>query len=245
MHGHGYATSAHPGPHTGTPVTVATNEQASRLMTRYFSKVMTNMMSKLPVVVFKELKGSFKNYIPLSLCMHKACSNATWSTDAFDTKIGMNDRGEIRLKQKTMMAAKDHYLSTDDFTEIRENFTCGMQKHLILGDNVEPHVPQALDCMDMFCEFFSVIAARLDYTQDWPAYRGYIIKSYTSWIGRQDDSFRLIFDEQLFYKYKMKNMLPTVLEQLWQPALGTSSFSSFRSNSFGGNSFSGNSFLGM
>jgi hypothetical protein len=96
----------------------------------------------------------------------------------------------------------------------------------------------------MFCEFFSVIAARLDYTQDWPAYRGYIIESYTSWIGRRDDSFRLIFDEQLFYKYKMKNLLLTVLEQLRQPALGTSSFSSFRLNSFSGNSFSGNSFSG-
>ena len=66
----------------------------------------------------------------------------------------------------------------------------------------------------MFREFFSVIAARPDYTQDWPAYRGYIIKSYMSWIGRRDDSFGLIFDEQLFYKYKMKNLLPMVLEQL-------------------------------
>jgi hypothetical protein len=141
MHGHGYATSAHLGRHTGTPATVATNERASCLTTRYFSKVMTNTTSELPVAVIKELKGGFKNYIPLSLCTHKACSNTTRSTDAFDTEIGMNDRGEIRLKQKTMTVAKDHYLSTDDFTEIWENFTHGMQKHLILGDDVEPRAP--------------------------------------------------------------------------------------------------------
>jgi hypothetical protein len=189
---------------------------------RYFSRVMTNTTSELPVVVIKELKGRFKNYIPLSLCTHKACSNATRSTDAFDTEIGMNDRGKIRLKQKTMTAARDHYPSTDDFMENHENFTWGMRKHLILGDDVQLCEARALDCMDMFREFFSVIVARPDYTQDWPAYRGYIIKSYTSWIGRGDNSFGLIFDEQLFYKYKMKNLLPTVLEQLRQPALGPS-----------------------
>jgi hypothetical protein len=141
MHSCGYATSACLGPHTGTPATAATNEQASHLMMRYFSKVMTNMTSELPVAVIKELKGGFKNYILLLLCTHKACSNATRSTDTFNTEIGMNDRGEIRLKQKTMMVAKDHYLSTDDFTEIQENFTCRMQKHLILGDDVKPCVP--------------------------------------------------------------------------------------------------------
>lgn len=153
MHSHDYATSACLGPHTGTPAMAATNEQASCPTMRYFSKVMTNTTSKLPVAAIKELKGSFKNYIPLLLCTHKACSNATWSTDAFDTEIGMNDRGEIRLKQKTMTAAKDHYLSTDDFTEIWENFTHRMQKHLILGNDVEPQVPRVLDCTDMFREF--------------------------------------------------------------------------------------------
>jgi hypothetical protein len=247
MHGHSHTAATRPKPNTGTLATAmtamgpaaATNEQALRPTTRYFSKVMTNTTSELPVAVIKELKGGFKNYIPLLLCTHKACSNATRSTDAFDTEIGMNDKGEIRLKQKTMMAAKDHYLSTDDFTEIRENFTRGMQKHLILGNDVELCAPRALDCMDMFREFFSIIAARPDYMQDWPAYRGYIIESYTSWVGRRDDSFGLIFNEQLFYKYKMKNLLPTVLEQLRQPALGPSSFPSFRSNNFGGNSFSG------
>lgn len=72
----------------------------------------------------------------------------------------------------------------------------------------------------MFWEFFSVIAARPDYTQDWPVSRSYIIESYTSWIGRRDDSYGLIFDEHLFYKYKMRNLLPTVLEQLQQPTAG-------------------------
>ena len=93
--------------------------------------------------------------------------------------------------------------------------------------------------MDMFQEFFSVIAARPDYTQDWPVYKGYIIESYTSWIGRMDNLFSMIFDEQLFYKCKMKNLLLTVLEQLQQPALGPSFFLSFRSNNFGRNSFLG------
>jgi hypothetical protein len=200
---------------------------------------MMNTTSKLPVAVIKELKGRFKNYIPLSLCTHKACLNATQSTDAFDTEIGMNDRGKIRLKKKTMIVVRDHYLSTDDFMEIHENFTWGMQKHLILGNDIQPHAAQALDCTDMFREFFSIIAARPDYTQDWPAYRGYIIESYMSWIGRRDNSFSLIFDEQLFYKYKMKNLLLTVLEQLRQPALGPSSVPGSRSNNFGSNSFSG------
>lgn len=62
----------------------------------------------------------------------------------------MNDRGEIRLKQKTLTLAKDHYLLTDGFMEICENFTWGMQKYLILGEDVEPGMLQALECTDMF-----------------------------------------------------------------------------------------------
>jgi hypothetical protein len=103
--GRAYATAAHLGPDNGTLMTatimmgpaVAAMHQASRPTARYFSKVMTNTTSELPVAVIKELKGGFKNYIPLSLCTHKACSNATCSTDAFDTEIGMNDRGEAAL----------------------------------------------------------------------------------------------------------------------------------------------------
>ncbi|KAF8799938.1 hypothetical protein BYT27DRAFT_7217303 [Phlegmacium glaucopus] len=137
---------------------------------KFFSRVITNTTSKLPIAVIKELRSGFKNYIPLSLCTHKACLNATRSGDAFDTEIGMNDKGEIRMKQKTLTAAKDYSLSTDDFTEICENFTRGMRKYLIFGDDIQPGCQRALDCTDMFQEFFSIIAARPDYTQDWPAY---------------------------------------------------------------------------
>jgi hypothetical protein len=160
---------------------------------------------------------------------------ATRSTDAIDTEIGWNDKGEIRLKQKSMTAGRDH-LSTDDFTELRENFVRGMRKYLIMGEDIEPGGGQATDCANMFAEFFSVIAARPDYTQDWPSYRGYIIESYTSWVGRRDDSYGLIFDEQLFYKYKMAHLVPAILEQLRQPAGGSSSVGFSRNGSSVGGS---------
>jgi hypothetical protein len=83
----------------------------------------------------------------------------------------------MRLKQKAMTAAKDHHISTDDFTEIHENLIRGIRKYLVMGDDVGPGGAQATDCAEMFTEFFSVIAARPDYMQDWPSYRGYIIKS--------------------------------------------------------------------
>ena len=187
---------------------------------KYFSKAITNATSDLPISVIKELKAGFKNYIPLALCTHKACVNATRMTDTYDTEIGWTDKGEMRLKQKSMSAAKDHYLTTDDFTEIRENFVRGMRKYLVMCDEDEESGPggvRALECADMFAEFFSVIAARPDYTQDWPSYRGYIIESYTSWVGRRDDSYGLIFDEQLFYKHKMSHLVPVIMEQLRQP----------------------------
>ena len=152
------------------------------------------------------------------LCTHKACRIATHSTEAIDTEIGWNDKGEIRLKQKVMTAEKDHYLTTDDFTEIRDNFICGLRKYLVMGDDTEPGGDRAMDCADMFAEFFSAIAGRPDYTQDWPSYRGYIIESYTSWVGRRDDSYGLIFDEHLFYKHKMTHLVPMIIEQLWQPS---------------------------
>ncbi|KAF8814363.1 hypothetical protein BYT27DRAFT_7266154 [Phlegmacium glaucopus] len=113
-------------------------------MHQFFSRTITNATSELPIAVIKELRGGFKNYIPLSLCTHKACSNATRATDTFDTEIGMNERGEIRLKQKTLTPMKDHYMSTDDFTEIRENFTRGLRKYLVLGDDTQPGGQRAL-----------------------------------------------------------------------------------------------------
>ena len=187
---------------------------------KFFSKTITNATSDLPTSVIKELKAGFKNYIPLALCTHKACLHATRSTDAFDAEIGWSDKGEMKIKQKSMSAAKDYYLTTDDFTEIRENFIRGMRKYLVMneeGEDIGPGGIRALECADMFAEFFSVVAARPDYTRDWPSYRGYIIESYTSWVGRRDDSYGLIFDEQLFYKYKMTHLVPVLLEQLRQP----------------------------
>jgi hypothetical protein len=198
----------------------AARQPASRStsMRKYFSNAITTVTSDLPLPVIKELKAGFKNYIPLALCTHKACTNATRSSDAFDTEIGWTEKGEMRLKQKSMTAAKDHYLTTDDFTEIRENFIRGMRRYLVMGEDTDPGGVQASECGDMFAEFFSVIAARPDYTLDWPSYRGYIIESYTSWVGRRDDSYGLIFDEHLFYKYKMSNLVPVLLEQLRQPS---------------------------
>ena len=187
---------------------------------KYFSKAITNATSDLPISVIKELKVGFKNYIPLALCTHKACANATRTTDTYNTEIGWTDKGEMRLKQKSMLAAKDHYLTTDDFTEIQENFVRGMRKYLVMCEEDEESGPggvRALECADMFAEFFSVIAARPDYTQDWPSYRGYIIESYMSWVGRRDDSYGLIFDEHLFYKHKMSHIVPIIMEQLRQP----------------------------
>ena len=194
------------------------------LPTKYFSKPITNATSDLPMSVIKELKAGFKNYIPLALCTHKACLHATRTTDAFDTEIGWTDKGEMRLKTKSMTAAKDHHLTTDDFTEIRENFIRGIRRYLVMADDVGPGGERASACADMFREFFSVIAARPDYTQDWPSYRGYIIESYTSWVGRRDDEYGLIFDEPMFYKHKMTHLVPVILEQLRQPlaAIGTS-----------------------
>lgn len=191
---------------------------SSRPTRKFFSNAITNNVSDLPMPVIKELRAGFKNYIPLALCTHKACLHATRHTDAFDTEIGLNDKGEIKVKPKSMTPAKDHYLTTDDFTEIRENFIRGMRRYLIMAE-----AGQAEECADMFAEFFSVIAARPDYTQDWPSYRGYMVESYISWVGRRDDSYGLIFDEQLFYKHKMTNLVPVLLEQLRPPHGGNSS----------------------
>lgn len=84
------------------------------------------------------------------MCMHRACLNATCLTDVFNTKIGMNKKGEIRLKQKTMSVAKDQFLTCIDLMEIRENFICGMKKYLVLEGDMALGAPQALACTGMF-----------------------------------------------------------------------------------------------
>ena len=171
-------------------------------------------MSELPLSVIKELKGRFQNYIPLSLCTHRACSNATHSMDAFDTEIRMNEKGEIHLKQKTMSSAKDQFLTCIELTKIHKNFICGMVKYLVLDSNLELGVPHAVACAGMFQAFFSTIAARSDFTLDWESYREYMIEVYSSWIGWRDVTYGLIFDEGLFFKYKMCHLLPSVMDHL-------------------------------
>ena len=138
-----------------------------------------------------------------------------------DSEIAWNDKGEIRLKQKAMTAGRDFHITTDDFTKIHENFIRGMRKYLVMGEDTEPGGVRATNCANVFSESFSTIAAHPDYTQDWPSYRGYIIETYTSWVGRWDDNYGLFFDEQLFHKYKMKNLVPTILEQLKQSSTGS------------------------
>ena len=197
---------------------VTTTQDVQPPARKYFSKAITNTTSELPMSVIKELKAGFKNYIPLALCTHKACQYATRSTDPIDTEIGWTEKGEMRLKQRSMNAAKDYNLSTNDFTEIRENFIRGIRKYLVMGDDDGPGGDRAMACADMFRDFFSIIAARSDYTQDWLFYRRYIIESYTSWVGRRDDSYGIIFDEHDFYKHRVGNLVPAIMEQLKQSA---------------------------
>lgn len=78
-----------------------------------------------------------------------------------------------------------------------------------------------MDYADVFTEVFITIAACPDYSLDWPLYCGYIIETYTLWASRCDDKYGLIFDEQLFHKYKMRNLVPAILEQLRQPSKPT------------------------
>ncbi|KAF8229606.1 hypothetical protein L208DRAFT_1401928, partial [Tricholoma matsutake] len=236
-----------------TQMTQMTSSGAPQPARKYFSQMITNAMSKLPITIIKELKGGFKNYIPLALCTHKACANATRATETLDTEVGFNEKGEMRLKQRYFSAVRDHYLTTDNFTKIHENFIWGMRKYLVLGDDSEPGGGMASDCADMFQEFFSVIAARLDFTLDWP-YRGYIIETYTSWVSWRDDLFGLIFNKGLFYKYKMSNFGPLIVEQMKhvgsmlnnRGSSGSTGSSSFAGgNSFvGGSGFAGGGFMG-
>jgi hypothetical protein len=218
----------------------ATGSDAPLQLSEYFSATIMNATSDLPVSVIKELKGGFKNYIPLSLCMHKACSNATRAPDSFVTEVGWDEKGELKLKQKALTAAKDYYLTTDDFTEIRENFVRGMRRHLVLGDESEANGLKAARCASMFSDFFSTIAARPDFTLDWPSYRGYIIETYTSWVGRRNDSYGLIFNENIFYQYKMKNLIPSMFEHLKQQTGGSFGMKA-GVGQVGGSGFTGNS----
>ncbi len=112
-----------------------------------------------------------------------------------------------------LMAAKDHYLSTDDFTEIQVNLIRGLKKYLVLGNDTEAGVPWALDCAKMFVDFFTSITECSDYTSEWPGYRRYIIKCYTSWVGHRDNTYSIFFNKTAYHKYKMKNLGHLALDQ--------------------------------
>jgi hypothetical protein len=79
----------------------------------------------------------------------------------------------------------------------------------------------------------------------WGSYRGYIIEMYTSWVGQRDDSYGLIFNKGIFHQYKMKNMIPSMLEQLKQQT-GVLLGAKGGSGQGGGSSFAGSSgFVGI
>lgn len=170
-----------------------------------FSKKITSTSNDLPTEVIKELRAGFKQYIPLSLTTHAACVRATRSGDTFDTEVNFNEQG-ILLRRKSFSPAKDQYLSMHDFTEVRENFVRGMRRHLILGDDTLPGGIVAQQCASMFEEFFQACMRQSDFSEDWPSYHGFIIESYTAWVGRRDDSYGLIFDEHDLTQFRVKRV---------------------------------------
>ena len=95
--------------------------QYQQQVAEYFLATIINTTSDLSITVIKELQHGFKNYIPLFLCTHKACSNATRAADLFNMEIELNENGKIKLKQKTLTAAKNYHLTTDNFMEVQEN----------------------------------------------------------------------------------------------------------------------------
>lgn len=162
---------------------------------QFFSRKITSTST---TEVIKELRAGFKQYIPLSLITHAACvratRRATRSGDTFDTEVNFGEQG-ILLKRKSFSPAKDLNLSMHELAEVRENFVRGMRRHLILGGDVLPGETVAQECAAMFDEFFQACMRQRDFSEDWLSYNGFIIESYTVWVGRRDDSYGLIFDE--------------------------------------------------
>ena len=217
-------------PNADIPLKAAASSPPSSPPGGYFSQTIDNVTSELPAAVIKELKGGFKSYIPMILCTHKACNDSSRSKDSFDASIGMNDKGEIQVKQKNFDPSRDANLSTDEFTEVRENLIRGMRKHLKLGKDTEPGGRVAQACADMFEKFFSAIASRSDFTTDWPFYRGYIIENYRSWVHRRDNSYGLIFNDRIYADHKLKSLYPMFLEQVRHQSNGSSASNSQRGN---------------
>jgi hypothetical protein len=187
------------------PTTVGKTDQAN-----LFTRAITTTSNELAPNMIKLLEAGFKTYIPLSSCTHKACRLASRSVEAFDSEISMNEKGEIKLKHKALNAALDHQMTTDDFSQVRENLIPAIRKHLILAGETAKGAPSAIACAEMFATFFTNIATRPDWTEDWMVYRGYLIDTYSSWISRSDNSFGMFFTEQAYAKYQLKTLVPNI-----------------------------------
>jgi hypothetical protein len=192
---------------------------------KLFSQVITDSLNELPPHIIKALKDGLKTYIPLASCTHKSCRTASRTVDTFDnSELSVTDKGEFKVKHKSMNPARDHHITTDEFSQIRENFVRGVRKHLILAGETETGSASANACADMFAAFFSNIASRPDWTEDWSLYRGYLIDCYTAWIARCDDSYGMIFSEVAYEKFKLKSLTPSIVEIVRQQMTDTSNY---------------------
>jgi hypothetical protein len=201
-----------------TPLAVVEHPSVKR-----FSQAITDSTSELPPHIIKALEGGFKTYIPLASCTHAACRTASRTVESYENEISLTEKGEVKVKHKSMNPARDHLLTTDEFSQVRENFVRGVKKHLILSDASVKDATSAHECADMFAHFFLAIVERPDWTEDWPDYRGYLIDSYIAWVARRDDTYGMIFDEHAFNKFKIKNLNPNIAEIVRQQIAGSSS----------------------
>jgi hypothetical protein len=87
-----------------------------------------------------------------------------------------------------------------------------MRKHLKLGDETDSGSAYAHACADMFAKFFTCIAARPDWTEDWSTYRGYLIDSYLAWTARRNNMYGIAFTSEAYEKYKLRSLTPNIIE---------------------------------
>jgi hypothetical protein len=191
--------------------------------TKLFSQVIMDSMNELLPHIIKALKDGLKTYVPLVACTHKSCRTASHTVDSFDnSELSVTDKGEFKVKHKSMNPAHDHLITTDDFSQIRENYVCGICKHLILAGETETGSASENACTDMFAEFFSNITSRPDWMEDWSLYRGYLIDCYTAWIAHCNDSFSMIFSDVAYEKFKLKSLTPSIIEIVHQQMISSS-----------------------
>jgi hypothetical protein len=188
-----------------------------------FSQVIKDTTSELPPHIIKALAGGFKIYIPFASCTHAACRTASRTVESYDNEISLTEKGEVKVKHRSMNPARDHHLTSQEFCQVRVNLIRGVRNHLILSDESVTGAPSAHECADMFANFFQAIEERPDWTEDWPDYRGYLIETYSAWVARRDDSFGMFFDEQAFHQFRIKNIQPNIAEAVRKEVATTSS----------------------